>query len=837
MQMHPLRCRAMAFVVGLAIFSFSTWAVADPPSRVARLGYVAGAVSFSPAGENDWVKASLNRPLGNGDRLWTEADGGARAEMQVGGATIRMNAGTSLSVLNLDDRIVQMQVTQGSLHVRVRRLEPNQVFEVDTPNLAFTLRQPGEYRIDVDPESDATTIVVRRGKGEAWGEDAAYVIDAQQAYRFAGSGLRDYQQVSAPRSDKFDRWTANRDRSFDNSRSARYVSPDVVGYQDLDANGSWRVEAGYGNVWVPNRVATEWVPYSNGHWAWVDPWGWTWIDDAPWGFAVSHYGRWANLHGTWAWVPGPVRSRAYYAPALVAFVGGSNFQLSIAGSNVGAVAWFPLAPREVYRPSYPVSRRYFENINQSNTVINNTTIINQYNNSNVGNVVHANREITGAVVAVAASAFVQAQPVSRAEQRISPEAIAGRPVLAVPALAPTEKSVHGAAGQGDKPPPRAFARPVVARTAVPAAPAGLAAQRVQLDEKPGRPLDEDKRKELKPAAAVPAPVIKVLPPRSEAQQPLRQPPAVRAEDARPPTEARREAAPPVAAALPPSPSSPAKGETNGKPEGRGQPVTAPLPVKPETSRETPVQPAAPRGKPEPDSRSRREQPLAPVSEKAPITKPAGADAKPGTARDAAPPSPTTPAKSETNGKREAREQPVTPLPMAKPARPDTPREKAVQPPDPRGKSEPEARPEPRGPQPQPVAVPARPEPVAVQPPEVRKPAPPEKVAPPAQPVVAPEIAARPAKVQPAPEPKGKAEGRGKDEQSAAPPVQDPPPPPPAKVQPQPQRPAPPPPPAAPAVQHVPPAVQPVAPPAAPANDRQRGRSDAARDDDKRKPEK
>src|SRR6185436_307151 len=120
---------------------------ADPPSRVARLGYMAGPVSLSPAGENDWVQATINRPLTTGDRLW--ADAGARAEIQVGGAMIRMHPGTALSILNLDDRVAQLQLSQGTLTVRVRRLGPNQVFEVDTPNLAFTLRQPGEYRIAV----------------------------------------------------------------------------------------------------------------------------------------------------------------------------------------------------------------------------------------------------------------------------------------------------------------------------------------------------------------------------------------------------------------------------------------------------------------------------------------------------------------------------------------------------------------------------------------------------------------------------------------------------------------------------------------------------------------
>jgi hypothetical protein len=44
------------------------------------LATTTGAVSFSPAGEDDWVRAALNRPLTIGDRLWVDA--GARAELR-----------------------------------------------------------------------------------------------------------------------------------------------------------------------------------------------------------------------------------------------------------------------------------------------------------------------------------------------------------------------------------------------------------------------------------------------------------------------------------------------------------------------------------------------------------------------------------------------------------------------------------------------------------------------------------------------------------------------------------------------------------------------------------
>ena len=762
MQMQLLRLRTFAFVAGVAILAFSGWVSADPPSRVARLGYMTGPVSLSPAGENDWVQATINRPLTTGDRLWTDA--GARAEIQVGGAMIRMNADTGTSVLNLDDRIAQLQLTQGILNVRVRRLEPDQVFEVDTPNLAFTLRQPGEYRIEVDPDGNATTIVVRKGQGEVYGEDASYVIDSRQPYRFTGTGLREYEYVDAPRLDEFDRWSSARDRRYDNSRSARYVSQDVVGYQDLDDNGTWRNDAAYGNVWIPNRVDAGWAPYRDGHWAWVDPWGWTWVDDAPWGFAVTHYGRWTNLRGTWGWVPGPVRTRAYYAPALVAFVGG----------NVGGVAWFPLGPREVYRPAYPVSRGYFENINRSNTVINNTVINNYYSNPNVTNVVYANRRVPGAVVAVPTTAFVQSQPVSRAAVRVTREMVAGAPVTVIPAIAPTERSVRGAAAQGGKPPPRVFERPVVARTAPPAPHAGFAAQQQQLTAKPGKPLDDAARKELKPAAAAPAPVVKVIAQTQKAPPTMRPPPAApgaRPGDARGKSDERKTPAAPAISGTPPQGAAPAQAtppapaarppeprgtsEQRGQREQRGQPMAPPPPAQraapappaqvapppPQRAVEPKavppqVAPPAPTAQP-PEQRGQREQrgqPMAPPPQRAAPTPaappqvapppPQRAAPTPAAPPQVAPPAPTAPP-PEQRGQREQRGQPVAPSPPPQRAAPAPAAPPQVAPPQ--RAAEPKAPP-PQVAPPAPAAQSQRPRP---------EPAPAAKQAEPLPPVAAP----------------------------------------------------------------------------------------------------
>jgi hypothetical protein len=545
-------------------------AAAEPPLRAARLGDIDGAVSFSPAGHPDWVRASLNRPLTTGDRLWTAQ--GARAEVQIGGAAIRIGAASDVTLLRLDNRLVQLQLTQGVLRLRVRSLAPNQYFEVATPNLAFTVRRAGDYRIEVDPDDDATVVLVRSGQAEVYGEGRSYRVDSRRGYRFYDTGLADYDVLTTQRDDAIDRWSRERDLLVERSISARYVSTDVVGYADLDAYGRWRTVPDYGYVWAPNRVAAGWSPYRDGHWAWVDPWGWTWIDDAPWGYAVSHYGRWARLDGGWVWVPGPRREPAVYAPALVAFIGGSNFSISISGGSTGAVGWFPLAPREVYTPSYAVSREYFNRVNRSNTVIAPQTITQVYNTTIVNNnttvivnntaaggaaVRYANRQVAGAVVAVPTQAFVQSQPVARARVQVERDVAVRAPVARVASVAPVTQSLQGGRETAARPPVRE--KRVVARTPPPAAPVAFATQAQELAAKPGRPIDEASRARMKPAPeaaaqrrinvveSAPTPAATALPP---ADPPPASRRAARRAETAPTESSRREAAPPPAAAAP-----------------------------------------------------------------------------------------------------------------------------------------------------------------------------------------------------------------------------------------------------------------------------------------------
>src|SRR5471030_1981761 len=124
MYMPFSRPRLWILLLSIAALALSGWVAAEPPSRAARLSDIHGTVSFSPAGQSDWVRAVTNRPLTTGDRLWVDAN--SRAELQVGGAAIRLGGATNVTLLNLDDRIVQVQLSEGALKVRVRRVGPNQ---------------------------------------------------------------------------------------------------------------------------------------------------------------------------------------------------------------------------------------------------------------------------------------------------------------------------------------------------------------------------------------------------------------------------------------------------------------------------------------------------------------------------------------------------------------------------------------------------------------------------------------------------------------------------------------------------------------------------------------
>ncbi|HET8747104.1 MAG TPA: DUF6600 domain-containing protein [Ramlibacter sp.] len=408
---------AAILLVGLAGAVFAQEGE-DPPTRVGFVSYSQGSVVFAPQGDDEWIELPPNRPLTAGDRLWT--DRGARAELQVGTSTLHLDGESHLGVSELEERALKVILQQGSLNLRVREVSQGENVEVDTPNLALRALQPGDYRVDVDPRSGQTRVSVQSGLATAFGERGeAIQMGAGQIASFAGRALA-RAQGPGYQQDDFALWAAERNRAEDDSVAARYVPRGVVGYAQLDQYGAWGQDPTYGTVWYPTVQVDNWAPYRYGHWDWISPWGWTWIDDAPWGFAPFHYGRWTMIADRWAWVPGRLAHRPVYAPALVVFLGGDGTQLAI-GSGP-AVGWYPLAPGEAWWPVFRHSPRYvgFANFN-----INLNAYPRNFSN-------HVWRHRPFAVTAVREDDFRRGRPVYRHWHPLSPQAIGHSRMNVVP---------------------------------------------------------------------------------------------------------------------------------------------------------------------------------------------------------------------------------------------------------------------------------------------------------------------------------------------------------------------------------------------------------------------
>jgi hypothetical protein len=679
---------------------------ADPPGVAGRLSFMQGPVSFQPGGVDDWVDATLNRPLTTADRVW--ADQGARAEVSMGNVKARIDQETSLTITNLDDNITQLELDQGSLFIHVRRLFDGESVEIDTPNVAFVVDREGDYRFDVDPNADTTYVSVRRGQGEGTGEAAGVTVSDGQQVVFSGGNSGQNQISELGDMDDFDNWNAQRDEHQDHSASARFVSPGLVGYEDLDDHGAWSQDPQYGPIWRP-RVDVGWAPYQTGHWAWIDPWGYTWVDDAPWGYAPFHYGRWVNVGGGWGWAPGQPEvyapGRAYirpvYAPALVAFIGGGGFGVSV-GIGGGPVGWVPLGYGEPYYPSYHVSDNYVRNVNVTNThitnitnVTNNYTQINNNNTTVINNIHYANQSVPGAVTAVPANAMATGQPVRQAAIKVNAQQIQQAKFTAAPAVAPQREAVLGGRTPATQhiPPASVSQRPVMSKATPPPPPVKFASTQAALAKNGGRPLDAAQVKSL-PRETRPAPMQAGKPRPAGAVQALNAAkpkggaaPAFHPAPAKPgpgaPANAGRQGAP--ASAGPPGAPESGPGARPNTPPARENNMPRPPAANAPNANQPPARgnepgsrpnEAAPAAKPVPHPPARENAPTPPARENAPAARPAAPPARESApaARPATPPahenapaaSPATPPARETNVPRPPQHE------AAPPAKPKTP---------------------------------------------------------------------------------------------------------------------------------------------------------------------
>lgn len=335
----------------------ATQAPSGKGPAVARISVLHGSAVVQRSDSNAQVAAALNAPLLPGDYISTGQT--SRAEVQFDGVTaVRLAGSVQARITTNEPNDRQMQLADGTAEVGLlRNAEP---FQVDTPSVTVRMQDAGDYRVTIYTDG-STWVTVRRGQAEVVTPQQTYTLEPGKtmvARGAASSPSIAYRSEIAD--DSFDNFNAQRDQTMvAASRADSNLSPDIAGYDNLDAYGQWQNVPGYGQSWIPNEPS-GWAPYRDGSWTWAGGYGWTWVGNEPWGWTPYHYGRWyyANGYG-WAWYPPAYAAVApAWSPALVGFFG---FGVGFGGAGWGvslnfgypSIGWCPLAPYEPYYPWYP----------------------------------------------------------------------------------------------------------------------------------------------------------------------------------------------------------------------------------------------------------------------------------------------------------------------------------------------------------------------------------------------------------------------------------------------------------------------------------------------------
>ncbi len=348
--------RLSLLILGMGVASCMAFAGGEEYSRIARLSFLEGHVSFQHPNEVDWSAASINMALQPADRIYTGEDGRAEVEFD-DGSVLRLAEKTDLEILSLRQDLIQVRVLVGLCSLTVRG---GVGFEVDTPAAAYSTLKNGVYRFDV-VEDGATDAIVRKGLLEAANNKYSQRLDAGDLAHITAGDQGAVHISPYGQRDAWDEWTDRRDADLMAYDTRRYLPDNVtMGASELDQYGRWVVVDSYGPAWVPLSVDAGWSPYWMGRWCYRPYWGWTWVSYEPWGWLPYHYGRWYHAGFGWCWLPGPAFGFNFWSPGLVRFYYGPSW-----------VSWCPLGPGDYYNVNhYWYNHAYYNQMNNIRLIQN-----------------------------------------------------------------------------------------------------------------------------------------------------------------------------------------------------------------------------------------------------------------------------------------------------------------------------------------------------------------------------------------------------------------------------------------------------------------------------------
>jgi hypothetical protein len=382
-----------------------------------RISLIDGDVQIKTEDTEDWVPASINMPLRDGDRIWVPE--GSKTELQLrDGTSLRLDEKSALDILTIEKDSFQFYLTEGHVYANFRGLRGS-LLQIDTQGSSVRTYDRSIFRIDISGDG-YTDISVYQGSIYAENRDGRTRVNEGKTLSLREGAYAELAPLGPP--DEWERWNRERDRKFAERRPpSRYLPDELNTYSnDFEENGRWVHVREYGYVWTPTVVVSAgWAPYRVGRWVWIGG-DYVWISHEPWGWVPYHYGRWAFVASMgWCWVP-PVRGAVYWGPGFVGWIHTPTY-----------VSWVPLAPREIY---YGYGYYGPHSVNITNVNITNIQVQKiVYKNVHVHNavtVIHHDTFVTGkhVDVKVRENPFLR-ERISIGRPAIKPEKATLMPVL------------------------------------------------------------------------------------------------------------------------------------------------------------------------------------------------------------------------------------------------------------------------------------------------------------------------------------------------------------------------------------------------------------------------
>jgi hypothetical protein len=252
-----------------------------------RISLIEGDVQIQTEDTEDWVPASINTPLREGDRVWVPE--GSRTELQLGdGTLLRLDQESALDVLALGKDSFQFYMTEGHVYANFAGLKGS-LLQIDTAVSSVRAYDRAIFRIDISKD-EYTDLGVYKGSVDAESSEGRTRVSQGNTLSLGERAYAELSPMGPP--DEWERWNTERNRRFAERPPSRYLPEELYAYSgDFEQNGRWVNVQEYGYVWTPRVAAAGWVPYRVGRWVWIGG-EYVWISQEPWGWMPYHYGRW-----------------------------------------------------------------------------------------------------------------------------------------------------------------------------------------------------------------------------------------------------------------------------------------------------------------------------------------------------------------------------------------------------------------------------------------------------------------------------------------------------------------------------------------------------------------